>query len=115
MKRQVRIGVFETNSSMTHALTMCTDSEYRKWVDGELYWSHWNDNFRSVKEVDNELGKDDFKSDYYDSYEEMRRSEGYLTCDEFDDYDYMPYEIFDETYTTSSGETIHAFGYYGHD
>jgi hypothetical protein len=115
MKRQVRIGVFETNSSMTHALTMCSASEYQKWVDGELYWSHWNDNFRSVKEVDNELGKDNFKSDYYDSYEEMRRSEGYLTYDEFDDYDYMPFETFDETYTTPNGEIIYAFGYYGHD
>jgi hypothetical protein len=38
MKRQVRLGVFETNSSMTHALTMCSDSEYSKWQNGEVYW-----------------------------------------------------------------------------
>jgi hypothetical protein len=115
MKRQVRLGVFETNSSMTHALTMCTDSEYRKWVDGEVYWEKWNDGFESVKEVDNELDKDNFKSDYYDSYEEMRASKGYLTYNEFNDYDYVPFETFEETYTTPSRDVVHAFGYYGHD
>ena len=112
MKRQVRLGVFETNSSMTHALTMCTDSEYQKWIDGELYWVIWDDSFESVTEVDNELDKDNFKSDYYDSYEEMRRSEGYYTYDDFcDDYDFYTYH---DTYTTPSGETVHAFGFY-HD
>jgi hypothetical protein len=113
MKRQVRLGVFETNSSMTHALTMCTDSEYSKWLDGELYWVRWDDCFKSVTEVDNELDKDNFKSDYYDDYDEMRMSEGYYTYDDFcDDYDFYTYH---DTYTTPSGETVHAFGFYGHD
>lgn len=113
MKRQVRLGVFETNSSMTHALTMCTDSEYKKWINGELYWRKWDDDFALVTEVDNELDKDNFKSDYYDDYDEMRRSEGYYTYDDYyDDYDFY---TFHDTYTTPNGETVHAFGFYGHD
>lgn len=113
MKRQVRLGVFETNSSMTHALTMCTDSEYQKWIDGELYWVRWDDRFESVTEVDKDFDKDNFESDYYDSYEEMRRSEGYYTYDDYcEDYDFY---TFHDTYTTPSGETVHAFGLYGHD
>lgn len=111
MKRQVRLGVFETNSSMTHALTMCTDSEYRKWQNDEVYWRKWSDDFITVEEA-----KEEFKLDSYcTDFDEYRRDEGLLTCDEFDDYDYMPFETFDETYTTPSGELIHAFGYYGHD
>ena len=31
MKVSVRQGVFETNSSSVHTLTMCSDSEYKKW------------------------------------------------------------------------------------
>lgn len=30
MKRQIRRGVFETNSSSVHSLTMCSDDEYKK-------------------------------------------------------------------------------------
>ena len=36
MKRQIRKGVFETNSSSTHSLTMCLKSDYDKWANGEL-------------------------------------------------------------------------------
>lgn len=39
MKRQIRRGVFETNSSSVHSLTMCTSSDYDKWKNGELVWS----------------------------------------------------------------------------
>jgi hypothetical protein len=111
MKRQVRLGVFETNSSMTHALTMCTDSEYCKWKNDEVYWQKWSDNFITVEEVKKNFALD---SDYAD-FDEYRQDEGLLTYDEFNDYDYIPFETFEETYTTSSGEVIHAFGYYGHD
>ena len=39
MKKQIRRGVFETNSSSVHSLTMCTGEEYKKWESGEfLYW-----------------------------------------------------------------------------
>lgn len=34
MKRQIIRGVFETNSSSCHSLTMCTQSDYDKWKDG---------------------------------------------------------------------------------
>lgn len=38
MKRQIRSGVFETNSSAVHAITMCMKNEYNKWENGELVW-----------------------------------------------------------------------------
>ncbi len=33
---QVRLGIFETNSSSTHNLVVCTDEELDKWKRGEL-------------------------------------------------------------------------------
>ena len=111
MKHQIRLGVFETNSSMTHALTMCTNSEYHKWKNDEVYWQRWSDDFITIEEA-----KKAFESDsYFDDFDEYRREEGLLTYDEFDDYDYMPFETFGESYTTPNGEIIHVFGYYGHD
>lgn len=39
----IRCKVFETNSSSTHSLTICSDEEYTKWENGELYWSYWGE------------------------------------------------------------------------
>lgn len=33
---QVRQGVFETNSSSTHSITMCTKNEFNEWADGKI-------------------------------------------------------------------------------
>lgn len=36
MKRQIRLGVYETNSSSTHSLTICSEEEFEQWKNGEL-------------------------------------------------------------------------------
>lgn len=41
----IRNGVFETNSSSTHCLSMCEMSEFEKWVNGELYYDEDSDSF----------------------------------------------------------------------
>ena len=38
--RQIRIGVFETNSSSTHTLVVCTDEELEKWKKGEIVYNY---------------------------------------------------------------------------
>ncbi len=35
--KQTRYGVFETNSSSTHSITMCMKDDYDKWANGEVY------------------------------------------------------------------------------
>lgn len=35
---QVRQGVFETNSSSTHTLTICSKDDFDKWEKGEVFW-----------------------------------------------------------------------------
>ena len=101
MKRQIRRGVFETNSSSVHSLTMCMESDFNKWVAGELVWSRWGD---ELVPITDEIKK---------SIEEDERE--YLTYEQFNDYDYIDYETFEDSYTTPNGETVKSFGYYGHD
>lgn len=96
MKRQVRRGVFETNSSSVHSITMCTSDEYDKWVNGELLWDYWND--KLIKPEDRDPDEED---------------DNYYTYDDF--YEKIEYETYEENFTTPKGEKIVAFGYYGHD
>lgn len=36
MKRQIRRGVYETNSSSTHSITMCSEKEYDEFEKGNI-------------------------------------------------------------------------------
>lgn len=36
--RLIRRNTFETNSSSTHSITMCSESDFDKWKNGELYY-----------------------------------------------------------------------------
>ena len=99
MKRQVRRGVFETNSSSVHSITMCTGSDYDKWKNGELVWNRWKDELVPITpEIQASLDEDERE---------------YYTYEQFGDYDYIDYETFEESYKTPSGEEVVAFGYYG--
>ena len=40
---QIRQGVFETNSSSTHSLCICTKKEYEDFKDGKLSFNHYRD------------------------------------------------------------------------
>ena len=101
MKRQIRRGVFETNSSSVHSLTMCMESDFNKWVAGELVWSRWGDELVPITdEIKKSMEKDERE---------------YLTYEQVNDYDYIDYETFEDSYTTPNGETVKSFGYYGHD
>ena len=123
MKRQIRKGVFETNSSSVHALAMCTESEFDRWENGELLlWEHKN-KFGTREELIEELKKytgwngklwyRDTDWDDEDRVAEIFKDENIKTFDQFFDNEW--YETYSEKYTTPGGESIVAFGYYGHD
>ena len=90
MKKQIRRGVFETNSSTCHALSMCSGEEYEKWKKGELVF-------------DRETEKDE------DSPEE------YLSQDEYYEEMGADFETFHASYKLPDGQKVVAFGYYGYD
>lgn len=105
MREQIRRGVFETNSSSTHSLTLCTVSEYEQWKDGELYFSYWDEKFITK-----------------DEYEALGIK---CECDEDDycdcDIEYYSYEAFwnkvEDEYDTFEDrkDGVVAFGYFGYD
>ena len=49
MKKQIRRGVFETNSSSVHSLTMCSFDEFDKWVRGEVMFDTYNHKLVDIK------------------------------------------------------------------
>ncbi len=99
MKRQVRRGVFETNSSSVHSITMCAKSDYDKWKNGELVWDRYG---RELVPITPEIQV---------SLDEDERE--YFTYEQFGDYDYVDYETFEKSHKTPGGEEVVAFGYYG--
>jgi len=117
--RTIRRGVFETNSSSTHSITMCSKEDYDKWEKGEVFLDR---NWRAEKKFisreeaiqklkDSEYYKDlDYNNE--DEVNEALREEDLYTSENYFDGDL---ESFESTYTTKSGETIVAFGKYGYD
>ena len=131
MKKQIRRGTFETNSSSCHSITMCMESDYDRWRDEGLllYMGLGCGYAKNNKPEENHFYTRDeaisFEktSKYNDNVDWNNRNEvndilnddGFFTYDYFwDDYcEY--YECYEETMTTPNGENVIAFGYYGHD
>lgn len=119
----IRKGTFETNSSSTHSITMCKESDFDKWKNGEMYWDRWNESLVSKEEVEKEMAKlkEEFISEHPDydkddiDWEEqledyLNSDKEYYTYEEFNNYDYIEYETFEDSY-----DGVVAFGYYGMD
>jgi len=115
-KRTVRRGVFETNSSSTHSITICTGDDYSKWQDDEMLLQGYPTKLITMEEV-KELYKNDKYRDEATTFEEWLESQ--YEDSELQTYekytDNYEYEQFKETFTTPSGDNIVAFGYYGAD
>ena len=91
MKRQIRFGVFETNSSSVHNLSVVDKEEFEKFKNDELrilYNEHLIDK----------------------NHEEFNDAETY---EQYSEDEYLEY--FKQEFTTKSGDVIVAFGKYGHD
>lgn len=124
MKKQIRRGVFETNSSSVHSITMCSNDEYSKWERGELLFDRDSECFVKREEaIDNVKSLTHWKTgellyvdtDWDDSnvVDKILRNNSYYTEKSF--WDDVDYETFSNTYTTPNGEKVVAFGYYGAD
>ena len=121
--KQIRRGVFETNSSSTHSLTMMMKSDYERWQNEQLYLytgSGWGWDFNQP--VKNQMYTRDevvafVKSyRYYDKEEEIdNKMLRYMDFIAWDDEGNEYLESFYEEFITPSGETIVAFGEYGND
>ena len=135
MKRQIRTGVFESNSSTTHTLTICSEETYKKWEKGELLLT-WDNEFVPNKEMSEEEKDsichewyDKRKCKYYKDYEDLTeeekkeikndlKSKGYFkvsgkTYDEWHNDSYLEYAK--DSFTTEHGDRVVAFSKAGND
>ena len=85
MKIQIRHGVFETNSSSVHSVTILNDEDYNKWINGKTIVSR-HGKFVPIEEAD--LSSYEFDQDYIDT---------------------------EEAETVINGEKIHAVSVYAED
>lgn len=118
MKIQIRRGVFETNSSSTHSLQICSKEEYEAWKAGDLYYlDGWeNAGFFTESELINYAKNDKwYEGDgSLESIINHYKGEGELNS--YDDYFEDEWlEVFEDTYTSKSGDEIIVFGKYGFD
>lgn len=118
---QIRQGVFETNSSSTHSITITSESDFDKWKNGDVYlndgWWGSNDDpnkdkmFLTRDEAINLLKSslDDMRSENLD--EELRDWGIYTFKNYWRDY----LECYEDRYTTEHGDVVIVFGQYGYD
>jgi len=95
---QIRSGVFETNSSSTHSMTVCMKSDFERFKNGEMLFQYYKDKFVETESIP----QDDIDSDRYLTYDQWCSKESGL-------------ESFMETFKTPNGEEIIIFGEYGYD
>lgn len=126
---QIRRNVFETNSSSTHSITMCSKDDYDRWINGEVYLNEgwWrNDNESKYKDkkfvtrdeaidiIKCNGGSIEYDDECHENFDEYIAEEYEIyTSDEYFENEYL--ESFKDSYTTDSGETVIAFGLFGYD
>lgn len=105
--KTIRVGVFETNSSSVHTLTITTPEIYEKWKNGEGYVLDLFD--EEIVPTPEKMNKprDAYSKRYY-TYKEY--------YDALRDYD-SPIREYEEHYCVKklpNGDEVVAFGYSGY-
>lgn len=96
--RQVRCGVFETNSNSTHSIVICTQEEYEKFKQDELMYDCFDGKLVPYSKL--LLESEEYR------YQDHRHL-GYS--------DWGSMESYSHYFTTPSGDKMVAFGEYGRD
>lgn len=134
---QIRQGVFETNSSSTHSLCICTKEEFEDFKNGKLLWNRHSNELKNYNIPSNYTNR--AKKYYEENKTRFMLEWDKLTPDDQKNYimnefdkSYAGDNIFDDNYpfesleegwnglegywhnfTTPSGDKMVAFGLYG--
>lgn len=128
-KIQIRQGVFETNSSSVHSITVVNNDMYEKWVKGEVLFCMDLEQFCAEDQIPEEFIQkfEKFGTKYPKTSEErlelgLYDAQGvFITYDEYTSIvgNIYEYETFNTLRTLKgpNGEEMKArvFGYYGYD
>lgn len=110
---KIRQNVFETNSSSTHSLILCSDEDYKKLRNEELFIGE--DDELTTKEQRNKMINSilaehpEYDVDDLDVYSwELPK-----TLNQWIGNEYLEYG--EDKFTTKNGEIVHAVYKYGYD
>lgn len=126
---QIRHNVFETNSSSSHTLVICTKKEYKLFEQEKLFYADCESmgyKFYTFNDLIAEMIRlNKIDSDGVEEVTKMHEAgdmegvESYLR--DYEMYSINTYgdndwgEPYTQEYTTPGGEEIVAFGYYGYN
>lgn len=137
--RQIRRGVFETNSSSTHSITICSKEEYEDWKQGKILFNTETKKFATdfiLSDTEKADAIEEYKEQYdnapfYKKWNELSVEEQeqwykkYYISEIMDGrYELVTYEeyfndyylnTYCENYQSPKGEEFVAFGKYGYD
>lgn len=137
MVRKIRRGIFETNSSTSHALIIMKEDVYDKWENGGYYYSPYNyewekkyytdpsnipedkhyyteDEVRNFLIHNERVEPEHFNFDEgmaYDSFEQLAKEFEFYTYDTFNG----EYELDTKNFVTDNGEKYVVHCAYGYD
>ena len=110
---KIRQNVFETNSSSTHSLILCSDEDYKKLNNEELFIDD-NNELTTKEQRDEEIKSILAEHPEYDADDlDVYRWDLPKTLDQWSDDEYLDYG--EDKFTTTSGEIVHAMYKYGSD
>ena len=142
---KIRHNIFETNSSSTHVVVICTVDEYKKFVEGELAYNRETEKLEKRKHLnERELREKYFNvnaqkldngyvydNHYVESLDQLIDNNVIFPVDkeklkyyDIDDWVYESYDDFmshegmeytNQKYTSPSGDDLVVFGYGGYD
>ena len=143
MKYQIRQGVFETNSSSTHSISICSKQDFENWQNGKMLFDPWAEEFYSISDIkvtrgemksfyENTIAKTDM-GEFFKKFEslkdtELKKIEDMVRSQKLEEiYDtdeqgltyeqWMDSDLehYSKHFRTDSGDDIVVFGRYGYD
>lgn len=136
---QIRNGVFETNSSSTHSLCICTEDEFTRFKNGEILYNsnseklekayppsasymkraerYYNERKNQFMKDWEELEENDKLAFVYSDFDCSYAGDNlYESKNSYDEYfKHNSFETYIEKFTTPHGDKMVAFGHYGYD
>lgn len=115
IKTQIRRGVFETNSSSTHSISLVTEDYWEKWQKGKVLYCDYEDSFKTIEELE-EMLKISIE-EYNEQKRKFIEEEGWLDNDFWMTFDEYYDNVIRDSYETFEEHKhgVVAFGYYGYD
>ena len=117
----IRVNTFETNSSSVHTMCICTNDEYEKWINGELYFDVDNNElvtYEEAKKADEFFPySDSTLENAVDWFRDLKTGycyeKNFLTFKEYEETS-SNFESYENQYNVG-GTDIVVFGYTGYD